>query len=84
MQISTLQTAYMIEKIQHLILSIEKKLFSHVGVINVVVTSPCKSLNINCKMMYESSKMLNIAINKNHTGTAFRICSQNYTNLIQK
>ena len=50
MQISTLQTAYMIERIQHLILSIEKNLFSHVGVINVVVTSPCKIPNMNCKI----------------------------------
>ena len=52
MQISTLQTAYMIERIQQLILFIEKNLFSHVGVINVVVTIPCKIPNINCKMMY--------------------------------
>ena len=29
-----------------------KKMFSHVGVINVVVTSPCKIPNINCKIMY--------------------------------
>ena len=72
MQISTLQTAYMIERIQQLILFIEKNLFSHVGVINVVVTSPCKIPNINCKMMYQLSKMLNIAVNKNHTSTAFR------------
>ena len=52
MNISTLQTAYMIERIQHLILSIEKNLFSRVGVINVAVTNPCKIPNINCKMMY--------------------------------